>query len=225
MGLLDWIPVWKDVSKKFSKVPQNLLKMTVEIYGILMSAPVRAVAMTADQIGCDYELKTIDLMKGENMTEEYLKINPQHNIPALKDGDFCLNESRAIMMYLANAYDKENKLYPVAPKVRARVDQRLFFDMGTFYKAIGDLMYPHLFGRPMEDEETKQKKFKEVMGWANDFVKPTGWVAGNDCMTLADIAFAATYGTAKATGAIKNHDKTNQVGLDAFAGWVKAKWA
>ena len=25
---------------------------------------------------------------------EYLAINPFHNIPALKDGDFCLNESR-----------------------------------------------------------------------------------------------------------------------------------
>jgi len=217
--------------------------MPVEIYGILLSAPVRAVTMTAEQLGCDYELKSINPMKGETSGEDYLKINPQHTIPALKDGDFCLNESRAIMMYLANAYDKENKLYPVDPKVRARVDQRLFFDMGTLYKALGDLMFPRLFGRPLEDEETKEKKFKEVMGWANDFVKPTGWVAGNDCLTLADIAFAATYGTAKATekfdlepytelnawyekvkGAIKNHDKINQVGLNDFAGFVKSKW-
>ena len=30
---------------------------------------------------------------------------------ALKDGDFCMNESRAIMCYLANAYGDE-KLFP-----------------------------------------------------------------------------------------------------------------
>ena len=40
--------------------------MTVEIYGILMSAPVRAVAMTADQIGCDYELKVSPKKLAEN---------------------------------------------------------------------------------------------------------------------------------------------------------------
>ena len=85
-------------------------------------------------------MKTCDLMKGEHMTPEYLKINPQHTIPCLKDGDFCLNESRAIMTYLASKYGKDDKLYPKDVATRAIVDQRLYFDMGVFYKALGDLV-------------------------------------------------------------------------------------
>ena len=68
-----------------------------------------------------------------------LQLNPHHNIPVLVDGDFVLNESRACATYLVNAYGKEGcKLYPADPKVRAIIDQRLFFDMGTFFKAVLD---------------------------------------------------------------------------------------
>ena len=65
-------------------------------------------------------------------------MNPQHNIPTLKDGHFCMNESRAAAAYLVSKYGKNDKLYPKDPKVRAVVDQRMYFDMGTFYKAFGD---------------------------------------------------------------------------------------
>jgi len=32
-------------------------------------------------------------MTGQHMTEEYLKINPWHQIPALVEGDFNLSET------------------------------------------------------------------------------------------------------------------------------------
>ena len=50
-----------------------------------------------------------------------------------------------------------------------------------------------LFGKEVPDKENKDKRFKEVMGWVTDFIKPTGYVAGTDHMTVADIAFIATY--------------------------------
>jgi len=106
----------------------------IEVYGMSLSAPCRIVNMTAECLGLDYEFKVVDLMAGEHMKPEFLAMNPQHNIPTMKDGDFVMNESRAIAAYLVNKYGADDKLYPKDAETRARVDQRLYFDMGVFYK-------------------------------------------------------------------------------------------
>ena len=67
-----------------------------------------------------------------------MQLNPCRTIPVLVDGDLVLTESRAILVYLATRYDPGGALYPTDLRTRARVDQRLFFDMGTFYKAVVD---------------------------------------------------------------------------------------
>ena len=67
-------------------------------------------------------------------------MNPQHTVPTLKDGDFCMNESRPAAAYIIAKHGKDDKLYPKDVATRAVVDQRLYFDLGTFYKAIGDIM-------------------------------------------------------------------------------------
>merc|ERR1711872_512749 len=158
-------------------------KMPVTIYGPKLSAPVRIALMTCEAMGIEYENKSVDLMKGEHMTPDYLKINPQHNVPALVDGDFKLNESRAIALYLFNAYGKDEKLYPKEAKARAIVDQRLYFDMGAFYYNFGQCVYPLVFGGAEKLEEAKVTKFEEVLGWVNGWVAGSGFVAGTDHLT------------------------------------------
>ena len=90
--------------------------------------------MTAECLGLEYNFKQVDIMAGEHMQPKYLAINPQHTIPTMVDGEVVLNESRAIAAYLVNKYGKNDKLYPKDPVARARVDQRLYFDMGVFYE-------------------------------------------------------------------------------------------
>lgn len=41
--------------------------------------------------------------------------------------------SRAILSYLVNAYGRDDSLYPKNPRLRAIVDARLNFDLGTLY--------------------------------------------------------------------------------------------
>lgn len=217
----------------------------VVVYGIGLSAPVRIVYMTCEALGIEYETKEVNLMKGEHMTEEYLKINPQHNIPALVDGDFKMNESRAIALYLVNAYGKDDKLYPKDVKTRAVVDQRLYFDMGAFYHHFGQCVYPLVFQGVAKLEEEKVKKFEEVLGWVNGWVEGDKFVAGTDHVTLADVSMGATLETILQTlehadfvkdfdakfpnlkpymkrvaEAVPNYDKVNLEGAKGFGGWV-----
>ena len=74
-------------------------------------------------------------LEGDNKKPEFLKVNPQHTIPVYKDGDLMLNESRAILAYLATTHGNE-KLYPKDPKVRAMVDCRMYSDMGFFGRMV-----------------------------------------------------------------------------------------
>jgi len=185
----------------------------------------------------------LDLMAGEHMKPEFLAINPMHNIPTMVDGEFVMNESRAIAAYLVNKYGKDDKMYPKDAEVRARVDQRLYFDMGVFYKAFGECVYPVMFGgdKPGQD---KYDKVKENLGWLDGFVKDGKFSAGNEDMTIGDLALLATYSTMRAADLpgidlaeyknveawyerccklVPNYEKANGEGAAAFGGFFKSK--
>ncbi|XP_040569156.1 glutathione S-transferase 1 [Lepeophtheirus salmonis] len=213
----------------------------VEIYGMDGSPPCRIAFMTAEVAGISYEVIETNLMIGDHMKPEFLALNPQHSIPVLKHGDFVMNESRAIASYIATQFDKSKKLYPLEPKVLARVNQRLDFDSCVFYKSFVDVVFPKIFGKEEVKPETI-KKLKEVLGWANDMVKETGYAAGTDHLTIADIAWISTYSTIKAAdvvclseykeldnwfaqciAVIPNYNKANGKGAKAFGNYYKSK--
>ena len=78
-----------------------------------------------------------------------------------------------------NKYGKDSTLYPAEPEARARVDQRMYFDMGAFYKSFGDCVYPAMGFSTATVGEKEVAKFKEVLGWAEEYVKVRtirGWL-------------------------------------------------
>ena len=115
--------------------------MTIDVHGTALSPPCRLVYMTCEVLGIEYKSIEVDLFKGMTRTPEYLKMNPQHTVPTMVDGKLVLNESRAIATYLgsmASQYGGNAKLYPDNNITRAKIDQKLYFDAGTFYKAFQD---------------------------------------------------------------------------------------
>jgi glutathione S-transferase len=57
-----------------------------------------------EEAGVSYELKVIDIMKGEQKGPELISKNPMGKLPTLIDGDVVVTEASAIALYLADRY-------------------------------------------------------------------------------------------------------------------------
>ncbi|XP_050718777.1 maleylacetoacetate isomerase-like isoform X2 [Eriocheir sinensis] len=68
----------------------------------------------------DYEYRPIHLLNKEQVSDEYTKLNPLGQVPAMIVGDKTLTQSISIMEYLEEAYP-QNPLLPKEPLLRAKV--------------------------------------------------------------------------------------------------------
>ncbi|XP_078053378.1 glutathione S-transferase D1-like [Augochlora pura] len=167
--------------------------MTIDFYHTPGSAPCRAVALTAAAVGVPLNPKLVNLMAGEQMKPEFLKMNPQHTIPTIDDNGFYMGESRAIMLYLVDQYAKDDSLYPKDPKKRAVINQRLYFDACTLYKSIADYYYPMFFAKAPADKQ-KYEAIGTALAFAEKFLEGNEFFAGKT-MTVADLSLLATIST------------------------------
>lgn len=60
----------------------------------------RRVVALLEEAGLDYELRRVAMEENEHLSPAYLKINPNHQVPTLQDGDLKMFESNAILRYL-----------------------------------------------------------------------------------------------------------------------------
>jgi glutathione S-transferase len=60
--------------------------------------------LTLEVKGLAYESKLLEFSKGDHKAPAYLRLNPRGKVPTLKDGDFVVYESLAIMSYLDRKY-------------------------------------------------------------------------------------------------------------------------
>lgn len=214
--------------------------MPIDFYQFLGSPPCRAVALTAAALGIEMNFKPVNLLNREQLKPEFLKMNPQHTIPTIDDNGFYLWESRAIMMYLADQYGKNDSLYPKDVKKRAIVNQRLYFDMCNLYKSFMDyVIYPVVFMK-MPKDPTKYESIDRALSFLDKFLEGENYVAGKN-MTLADLSIVTTVSTievvdydlgkyenvarwfAKVKSEIPKYEEYNDVGLKMFKAFVNEK--
>ncbi len=83
----------------------------MKLYIFPPSARVLAIVALKNHLALDCEFNPIDLGRGDQLTPEYLALNPNRKMPTLKDGEFVLWESNAILFYMA-AKHPESGLWP-----------------------------------------------------------------------------------------------------------------
>ena len=84
---------------------------------VLYYAPITcamAPYITLTEAGAAFEVRRINMRKGENRSPDYLKINPKHQVPTLEIDGQPLTESAAIQMWIARKYPAA-RLLPADP--------------------------------------------------------------------------------------------------------------
>lgn len=104
------------------------------------------VPLTAlEQIGCDYELEVVALMKGEHRSSDYLRLNPSGKVPTLIIDGEPLTENVAINSWLAEAYPDAGLLPRVEGLARAHQLSDLAYCASGLHPIVTRLRIPQMF--------------------------------------------------------------------------------
>lgn len=120
-----------------------------------------------------------------------IQLNPEHTVPTLVDDDFVIWDSHAICMYLADKYSQNDKLYPKDLQLRAKCNQRLFFDAGTLYTRLRDCSIHIFYNGGTEIGLDKIEAMHAAYSILELFLASDPFLVGNN-WTIADVSVAMT---------------------------------
>ncbi|KAK9391409.1 glutathione S-transferase theta-1-like [Crotalus adamanteus] len=137
--------------------------MVLELYLDLLSQPCRAVYIFAKKNNIPFMMKPVDMLKGQHFTEEFNKVNILRKVPVLKDGDFILEESTAILLYLIRKYNTPSYWYPPDMKKRARVDEYLAWQISTIRVGTSKILWLKVVIPLFVGHQVSPEKLHEAM--------------------------------------------------------------
>ena len=108
------------------------------------AAPSRSatVRWMLEEVGEPYDIHLLKLAEGDQQKPEYLAVNPQGKVPALKHKGVVITEVAAICTYLADEFPKARLSIPPGDPRRGVYLQWLFFGPSCVEPAITDRAFP-----------------------------------------------------------------------------------
>lgn len=176
-------------------------KPQVTLYQDPGSQPCRAVWAFLKINKIEHEVKLIQIIKGETKSPEYLKINPFGNVPCLtitvEGKTHTLLESAAILRFLANYFDCEEKWYPRKDLFRrAKIDWYLDWHHSNTRKVSGGTLYPEFVipllrktGKDVPDVPSQRSSIPAVYKVIDEKLKESKFIAGDE-ISIADLILA-----------------------------------
>lgn len=94
------------------------------------------VSIMLEEVGLPYEVRVVDIERGEQRSPAFLALNPNNKIPVLVDPDRgrVVRESGAILFYLA---ERSGKLLPATPEARIETLEWLLFQANQIGPTLG----------------------------------------------------------------------------------------
>jgi GST-like protein len=152
------------------------------------------VSIMLEETGLAYEPHLVSFETQDQMSPEFLSLNPNNKIPAILDPDgpggkpLALFESGAILIYLA---EKTGRFMPQDAAGRYETIQWVMFQMGGIGPMFGQLGFFNKFaGKAYEDKRPRDRYVAEsrrLLGVLDKHLAGRAWIMGAD-YTIADIA-------------------------------------
>ena len=165
----------------------------IQLYSLPTPNGVK-VAIMLEETGLPYEAHRVSFETNDQMSPEFLSLNPNNKIPAIIDPDgpggkpLPLFESGAILLYLA---EKTGRFLPADPAARYQAIQWLMFQMGGIGPMFGQVGFFHKFaGKDYEDKRPRERYVNEsrrLLGVLDGRLATGAWIGGDE-YTIADIA-------------------------------------
>jgi GST-like protein len=165
----------------------------LQLYSLPTPNGVKASIML-EETGLPYEPHLVSFETQDQLSPEFLSLNPNNKIPAIIDpngpGDkpLALFESGAILLYLA---EKTGLFLPSDAALRYETIQWLMFQVGGIGPMFGQLGFFYKFaGKDYEDKRPRDRyvaESKRLLGVLNQRLASRAWIM-DDAYTIADIA-------------------------------------
>ncbi len=165
----------------------------IQLYSLPTPNGVK-VSIMLEETGLPYEPHLVRFDTNDQMSAEFLSLNPNNKIPAIIDPNgpdgkpLPLFESGAILIYLA---DKSGKLMPQDAAGRYEAIQWVMFQMGGIGPMFGQVGFFHKFaGKEYEDKRPRDRyivESKRLLAVLDQQLKGRDWILG-DAYSIADIA-------------------------------------
>jgi GST-like protein len=154
----------------------------------------KKVSIFLEETGTPYRLVPVNIGRGDQFTPDYLKLNPNHRMPAVVDhapsdggAPISVFESGAILFYLA---EKTGLLWPQDLRTKYQIAQWVIWQMANQGPKLGEVGHFRRLGDREGDQSYAVRRFTDeanrLYGVLNRRLHYTRYLGG-DAYSIADI--------------------------------------
>ncbi|HEY5300158.1 MAG TPA: glutathione S-transferase N-terminal domain-containing protein [Acetobacteraceae bacterium] len=154
----------------------------------------KKVTILLEEAGVPYKIVPVNIGRGDQFTDEFLALNPNHRMPALVDHDpagggapISVFESGAIMMYIA---EKIGRFWPQDVREKYAVTQWVIWQMANQGPKLGENGHFRRLGDKQGDQSYAIRRFTDeanrLYGVLNMQLWKNRYLAGAE-YTIADM--------------------------------------